>query len=271
MERKKYIDNIRWITVVLVVIYHVIYMYNAVMPEIPGGIGAFQAVQYQDAILYILYPWFMVLLFVVSGISARHYLEHHTEKEFIRSRTRKLLVPSTIGLFVFQWILGYYSMALSNAFETMSAAMPVDMPIAAKRIIQYISMVLSGTGVLWYIQVLWVLSLVLVLIRKVEKDRLYHFCEKANVLLLILLVIPEYGAAQILNTPVVVVYRFGIYGISFLIGYFVLSHENVVEKLVRYGMLLAAAFFYMRLSQEYRFFVGVCSESGRKNETTFSV
>ena len=27
--RKAYLDNIRWVTVVLVVIYHVIYMYNA--------------------------------------------------------------------------------------------------------------------------------------------------------------------------------------------------------------------------------------------------
>lgn len=254
MERKKYIDNIRWITVVLVVIYHVIYMYNAVMPEIPGGIGAFWAVQYQDAILYILYPWFMVLLFVVSGISARYYLEHHTEKEFIRSRTRKLLVPSTIGLFVFQWILGYYSMAISNAFETMSASMPADMPPSAKRTIQYISMVLSGTGVLWYIQVLWVLSLVLVLVRKVEKDRLYRLCEKVNVPLLVLLVIPVYGAAQILNTPVVVVYRFGIYGISFFIGYFVLSHENVVEKLVRYRMLFAAASVCMAIVYVWVYF-----------------
>lgn len=248
MERKKYIDNIRWITVVLVVIYHVIYMYNAVMPEIPGGIGPFRDVQYQDAILYILYPWFMVLLFVVSGISSRHYLEHHTAKEFIRSRTRKLLVPSTIGLFAFQWILGYYSMASSNAFETMFSAMPADMPLAVKRTIRYISMVLSGTGVLWYIQVLWVLSLVLVLIRKVEKDRLYQLCEKSNVLLLILFVIPVYGAAQILNTPVIVVYRFGIYGISFLIGYFVLSHENVVERLAGYRVLFLIAFVCMAIA-----------------------
>ena len=26
--RKNYLDNIRWVTVVLVVIYHVLYMYN---------------------------------------------------------------------------------------------------------------------------------------------------------------------------------------------------------------------------------------------------
>lgn len=254
MERKKYIDNIRWITVVLVVIYHVIYMYNAVMPEIPGGIGPFRETQYQDAALYILYPWFMVLLFVVSGISARCYLEQHTDKEFVRSRTRKLLVPSTIGLLVFQWILGYYSMAISNAFETMSEAMPADISLAMKRTIQYISMVLSGTGVLWYIQVLWVLSLALVLIRKVEKDRLYCLCEKANVLMLVLLVIPVYGAAQILNTPVIVVYRFGIYGISFLIGYFILSHENVVEKLAGYRMLFAGASVCMAIAYVYVYY-----------------
>ena len=28
--RKLYIDNIRWITVVLVVLYHVIYMFNGI-------------------------------------------------------------------------------------------------------------------------------------------------------------------------------------------------------------------------------------------------
>jgi peptidoglycan/LPS O-acetylase OafA/YrhL len=35
--RKKYLDNIRWITVILVVIYHVLYMYNA--EGIPGTLG----------------------------------------------------------------------------------------------------------------------------------------------------------------------------------------------------------------------------------------
>ena len=35
--RKCYLDNIRWITVVLVVVYHVLYMYNA--EGVAGGIG----------------------------------------------------------------------------------------------------------------------------------------------------------------------------------------------------------------------------------------
>ena len=44
-----------------------------------------------------------------------------------------------------------------------------------------------------------------------EKDRLYAFGEKAALPVLFLLVIPVWGAAQILNTPVICVYRFGIY------------------------------------------------------------
>lgn len=38
--RRIYLDNIRWITVCIVVIYHVIYMYNGVQPF--GVIGPFK-------------------------------------------------------------------------------------------------------------------------------------------------------------------------------------------------------------------------------------
>ena len=92
--RRHYLDNIRWMTVCAVVIYHVIYIYNAVMPPY-RLIGAFSERQVQDALLYILYPWFMILFFIVVGISSRCYLETHSIRDFVRTRTRKLLVPST--------------------------------------------------------------------------------------------------------------------------------------------------------------------------------
>ena len=100
--RKTYLDNIRFITVAIVVLYHVIYIFNGITEF--GIIGPFSDNQPQDIFMYIVYPWFMLLLFVVSGISARYELEKLSEKEFIRKRTRKLLVPSTIGLLVFGWI-----------------------------------------------------------------------------------------------------------------------------------------------------------------------
>ena len=167
--RKLYLDNVRWITVVLVVIYHVIFMYNHVEKSLV--IGPFQEVQYQDAFLYLVYPWFMLLLFVVSGMSARFYLERHSNKEFIKSRTVKLLVPSTIGLFVFQWIQGYFSMGITGALDEMAAA---------PGLIKWLIMALSGQGVLWFAQLLWFFSLILIWIRVIEKDLLYKKCAKTN-------------------------------------------------------------------------------------------
>lgn len=227
--RKYYLDNIRWITIVLVVIYHVIYIFNGVQPY--GVIGPFSDVQYQDSIQYLLYPWFMVLLFVISGMTSRYYLERHTDKEFIKSRTRKLLVPGTVGVLVFGWIQGYYNMQISNAFETLNLEM---MP----KPILFLIMALSGTGVLWFVQILWGFSLLLVILRRIEKDRLYEVGAKCGIVVLLLFGIFIYLSAQVLNTPMITVYRFGIYGLSYFIGYFVLAHEEVMDRLVKFWMPL---------------------------------
>ncbi len=226
--RKTYIDNIRWITVALVVVYHVIYMFNGVTQY--GIIGPFSTHQPQDVFQYIVYPWFMLLLFVISGMSARFELYKVTAQEFVRKRTRKLLVPSTIGLLVWGWTAGYYNMLISGAFEQMGA---VPKPVL------FLIMCVSGTGPLWYIQLLWLFSILLLLIRKMEKDKLWCCCKGAGTPAALLLTGMIYGAAQILNTPIIVVYRFGIYGAGFLIGYFVFSHDEVMDRLESSWILLS--------------------------------
>ena len=227
--RKTYIDNIRWITVVLVVIYHVIYMFNGVTTY--GVIGPFSEFQPQDVFQYIVYPWFMFLLFVVSGMSARFELVTKEKSDFIKNRTRKYLVPSTIGLLLFWWILGYYNMKIGGAFESM---------IAVPKPVLFLIMCVSGTGTLWYIQMLWVFSLLLVAIRKVEKDKLYIWGGRVNVPILILMLFVVFGAAQILNTPIIIVYRFGIYGLGFFLGYYVFSHDEIMDKMEKYWQLFTA-------------------------------
>lgn len=226
--RKSYIDNLRWVTVVLVVFYHVFYMYNA--EGILGTLGKITdlEVQYFDLYQYIVYPWFMALLFIVSGISARYYIERHTGKEFIKSRTVKLLVPSTIGLFVFQFIQGYINVSFSEAGY-----------IEAPGFVKYIIYCLSGIGVLWYIQMLWLFSLVIVLIKKIDKDRFWNICRKTPFGVLILIAVLFWGAGQLLNTPVIVSYRFGLYFLAYLLGYFVFSHDEVIEVTKRYFPLFA--------------------------------
>ena len=232
--RKHYLDNIRWITVIVVVIYHVFYMYNA--EGVLGGLGRITdlPVQYYDIFQYLVYPWFMPILFIVSGISARIYLDQHSDKEFLRSRTLKLLVPSTIGLFVFQFVQGYVSMSLGGGFEGLVAE-GVPKPII------YFIMVLSGSGVLWYMHLLWVYCVMLLLIRKVEKGKLLKAGEKTPLWLIMLFVFPIWGAAQILNTPIVSVYRFAFYFVFFMLGYFVFSHDEVIERLKKIAVPLIVA------------------------------
>ncbi len=227
--RRKYLDNLRSITVILVVLYHVFYIFNG--SGVLGGVGPITEDRGADILLYLLYPWFMFLLFAVSGMSARYSLECRTHRAFIRAETRKLLLPSTVGLFVFWWILGYFNVRFGGAFDHAAIPLPI----------RYLIYSLSGTGPLWYIQMLWLFSLGLVLIRKLEKDRLYRLCEKIGIWLLPPLFFAVWSSAQILNTPVVVVYRFGFYGLAYLIGYFVFSHDAVIEKLKKLWLPLCLA------------------------------
>lgn len=230
--RKYYLDHIRFATVLLVLIYHVFYLYNAA--GVPGGAGSFSKVQYQDALLYFVYPWFMVLLFVVAGISARHSLQKRTHREFLKAETGKLLVPSTLGLFLYHWITGAGNLEMAGSWQYLDM-----LPAFAK----YLICVISGIGPLWFIQMLWLFSVLLIFIRKIDRtQKLYRLCEKMNFGMVLSLGLLLWGAAQIGNLPVITTYRFGIYFTAYLLGYFVLSqgkHQKTLEK--RYPFLLGAA------------------------------
>ncbi len=216
--RKIYLDNIRWATVLLVLVYHVCYMFNGA--GVLGGIPGAANIPAFDVIAYVVYPWFMALLFVVSGMSARYSLRSRTEKQFLKERAVKLLVPSTLGLFVIHWITGYLNIKMGGGLAYIPA--PLVYPIS----------VVSGIGPLWFIQMLFLFSCILVLLRKLDpKDRFWAICKRANLPVILLLFVVILGAAQILNTPVLTMYRFGIYFAAFLIGYYVFSHDEVQEKI----------------------------------------
>ena len=236
--RKHWLDNLRAGIVALVFVYHVLYLFNA--SGVLGGVGQFSAVQYQDALLYFVYPWFMVLLYALAGMAARYSLEKRSHREFIASRTKKLLVPSTLGLFVFWWMLGYFNMWLGGG----TAFIPGEGP--GRAAIIYLISVLSGTGPLWFAQLLWIYSLLLVLLRKADRgDRLDTLCGRAGPGASLVAGLFLWGGAQILNAPVITVYRFGIYFVAFLLGYYLLSHERVQKTLEQWRCLLLVAALVM--------------------------
>ena len=258
MNRKHFLDNIRWVTVLLVLLYHVIYFYNN--KGVFGGIGGWvddPKAQPQDAIMYILYPWFMMLLFLVAGISSRYALHpvsgltiNTSRCQWFKKRTRQLLVPSTIGLFVFQWMTGYFNTQIAGVAQ----GIPNQIASIPAGPVRYMACAFSGIGPLWFIQELWLFSLLLIIIIAIERDRLYNavgrllqstrgwsrLCRLALLLVGGFLLIwagaqgsiphPDEHSAQGLWN----LYRPAAYFVPFLMGYYLFSRDNVQRFLSRY-------------------------------------
>ena len=241
MERRRYlfIDNIRWVVVLLVLLYHVFYNYNTL--GVFGGIGGFKPNQWQDVVGTLLNPWFMPLLFVVAGASSRYALQHLTVKEFRIERRRKLLIPSTLGIVVFGWILGMINMANAN-FE-----LPEGTPLW----VIYLISLPSGTAHLWFIQDLFVFSLLLIVVRRiVDVERVDRWISN----------LPKYGMALVIVATYILLYVTSLtqidnpspamgllnlyrpifYFTTFLMGYYIFSSESVHNYLATKAPLLIA-------------------------------
>lgn len=237
--RRHWLDNLRWATVLLVLLYHVIYYFNN--KGVFGGIGGFSdGPQYQDIIMYILYPWFMPLLFILAGVSSRYAFERLSEKEWFRTRTRKLLVPSTIGLLFFGFLTGLFNTLAAPNIEMEALPLPV----------KYIIWTISGTGPLWFIQDLWLLSLLLLLVRKLDtNNRVWRACGKIGIFPIILMGVlfwlghrtlvmnPDPASAEGLWN----LYKPLFYAIPFLMGYFVFSHDRIQQLVENAWMPIMAS------------------------------
>ncbi|AEG59685.1 hypothetical protein Desru_1413 [Desulforamulus ruminis DSM 2154] len=224
LPRKNYIDNIRSATIVLVLIYHVVYIFNSVgvVSNIPV-----QGIPALDSICYFLYPWFMCLLFVVAGISARYSLQTRSTRQFARERVQKLIVPYLGGAVLLGWLNGWVTAHYVDMFGGH----------AVPGFVKYLVYCLN-IGPLWFLLELFVISMILLLILRIDRrDRLWALAGKTGLPLIILLVLAVWGSSFLLNPPVVVVFRNGIYWLMFLLGYYVFSHDTVLAKLKQHAIL----------------------------------
>lgn len=228
--RKPFLDNLRYGIVLSVAVYHVFYQFNSVgvitnvlIPGIPA----------LDAPLYVLYPWFMAALFMISGICARYSLEKQTGSQYLKGKVRRQLVPSIAIIFLIGWSTGWVTDQYANIFGGNGGQVP--------GFAKYLVWCMSGIGVLWFLHELLLCEVVLVLIRKLDKkDRLWQLGGKANFPVICLLVLGLWGSAYVLNTPVIEVYRNGFYLFCFLAGYILFSHEQIQSLLAKWAPCMLA-------------------------------
>jgi surface polysaccharide O-acyltransferase-like enzyme len=104
--RKHFIDNLRWMSVLLVIPYHVFLCYNNFHYEYyvySTPVEAFSVFN------LLCVSWFMPLLFFVSGISSAYGLQKRTNTQYLVERMTKLFVPFFFGVLLLVPIMAYYA------------------------------------------------------------------------------------------------------------------------------------------------------------------
>ncbi|WP_302603046.1 acyltransferase family protein, partial [Bacteroides caecimuris] len=101
---KHYIDNLRWIILLILIPYHTTQAWN-VWGE-PNYIF-FEGNRLISSITVFFSPYFMPLLFVLAGISTKYALQKRTNKEYLIERAKRLFIPFLFGTIVFMPIMSY--------------------------------------------------------------------------------------------------------------------------------------------------------------------
>lgn len=215
----------KWFIILLVVLFHVISVFSSckgLMSINEPGIPAL------DSIGYMIYPWFMSCLFIAAGVSAKYALEKIDKRSFIRARMRKLLIP----LISYTFLIGPFAANLSfqvNYLEEQLSKLPPFVIMLIKLV--------SGMGPSWFLLQLFLVSLVLLLVLKLDKNQnLMKLGAKCTLPVLLLFYIPVFLSAQILF--VTYTYRNMLYLLMFLMGYYIFSQDNVIARLKKHALRL---------------------------------
>ena len=102
--RKHYIDNLRWIILLILIPYHAAMAWN-VWGE-PNYIY-FEENRFISSIIVFFSPYFMPLLFVLAGVSTKYALQKRSNKEYLLERVKRLFIPFLFGTIVLMPIMAY--------------------------------------------------------------------------------------------------------------------------------------------------------------------
>lgn len=102
--RKNYIDNLRWLMLLILIPYHTAQAWN-VWGE-PNYI-IFEGNKFFSSIIVFFSPYFMPVLFILAGISTKLALQKRTGQEYLVERFKRLLIPFVFGTISLMPIMSY--------------------------------------------------------------------------------------------------------------------------------------------------------------------
>lgn len=228
MERKYYIDNLRWLAILLLFPFHAAQIWSG------GEYSGFYIWSHTSTVLYVfstaMYPWYMTFLFAIAGMSCKYSLLKRTNKQFVVERIKKLVIPFFFGLLVLVPIMTYTAEVFFNGY-TGTYWQQYELFFSKKTD-------LTGyhggftPGHLWFLLYLFVISLIVLLIVRLQKKCLPKFrVGSLSYFFIISLFVPEWFFLYVLSIGGK---SLGQFMLLFLFGYYILSEESILKKLQGY-------------------------------------
>ncbi len=254
-KRKHFIDNLRILCILMLFPFH------ASMCFLSGGYYSFYVYGGEiSALRYInlsVYPWWMSLLFALAGASTFFALKKRTASEYAKERVLRLFVPFVSGLLLWIPIQSFIADVFYNDYQggffrhySVFFTKWTD---------------LTGydggftPGHLWFILFLFVYSLVFLPLN-VWYVKLDKKPELSKIPVAVMLV----GGFVLLSAGGLVANVGGKgvleFAICFLLGFFLFTDDNVIEKLKRNWILLGGLWLAMMIFRCVMWNVSIESE-----------
>ncbi len=231
-ERKYYVDNLRWLWILILMPFHAAMAFNNFESNFIW--------LYQNKILssipIFISPWFMSMLFVLAGMSARYALNSRTFKQFAVERINKLLIPLLTGMVTVVALMAFFAEKFHNNYD---GTFLEHYKVFFAKINEMSSY--SGyftPGHLWFVLFLFLISMVSFLLISLQNKFLpkLSFANMKTVFLPVIMLFP------LIMHPVL---NFGGKSFGedlalFLLGYYVFSEEDVLKRMTKYRYVYLA-------------------------------
>lgn len=246
MVRLHYIDNLRWMCILLLFPVHAATIFCA------GWYGYYVSSNYSSTAAHCFYvsvsTWIMPFLFCIAGMSTKFALQKRTSLAYLKERVTKLLVPFLAGMVLICPVIAYYALKFHTGYTGSFAG-------AFVHFFSSIQNILARNGIfgdfsadhLWFILFLFIISVMalgaILLIRRLT--RLHLNLKNVSLLVLVLLFIPVW----LLNFVGFELseYSFISYFVMFLIGYYLFAMDSVQIQLEKYWAVLLAAWIILTI------------------------
>ncbi len=247
-QRKHFVDNLRTLAVLGLIPYHAMMVYNTFESFYVWVRG----IPVLNAILRVVYPWYMPLIFVLAGMSASYSLARRSAAAFVKERFTKLLLPLVLGILLLippqTYIAEIYHNGYTGGYFAQYALFftkPTDLTGYAGGF---------TPGHLWFLLYLFVISLAALPLNLWHRKRgggpafgKWQVWQLLMLFLIPLLLAPllDIGGKSLTE-------YLGLY----LLGYFVLSRDDVQEKLKKHWppltcLLLALSAGFLVMSEVF--------------------